>query len=131
MGGRMVRGRSLSEDRVINYVNQNFVAIDINCNFGFPPNTPALAPYANFYDRHHTPGQGQGTVKYSRGFTKSLVVTPDGARILSQTPNASVTEDWRDNANYNPNGYLQFLQSGLQNWNGLTQNPIQESSSFR
>ena len=86
----MVRGRSLSNDKVISYINQNLVAIDINCNYGFPSATPALAPFEQFYNRHHTPGQGQGTLKYSRGFTKSLVITPDGSTILSATPNAEV-----------------------------------------
>ena len=113
----MVRGRSLSDDQVISYVNRNFVAIDINCNEGFPSDTDALKPYERFYARHHTPGQGQGTVKYSRGFTKSLVVTPDGSSTLSSTPNASITEDWQANANYNPEGYLKFLQLGLSTWN--------------
>lgn len=113
----MVRGRSLSNEQVISYVNQNFVAIDINCNEGFPPDTAALEPFKRFYERHHSPGQGQGTVKYSRGFTKSLVVTPDGSSILSATPNASITEDWQSNANYNPGGYLKFLQQGLYTWN--------------
>ena len=116
MGGRMVRGRSLSDDKVIDFVNSNLVAIDINCNEGFPANTPSLDAYQRFYENHHTPGQGQGTVKYSRGFTKSLVVTPDGANILSATPNASITPDWQMNANYNASGYLNFLQDGVRRW---------------
>jgi hypothetical protein len=109
----MVRGRSLSDDRVIAYVNQNLVAVDLNCNYGFPPDTHALDPFQRFYNNHHTVGQGQGTQKYSRGFTKSVVITPDGSTILSATPNASITDDWQNNANYNPDGYLSFLQSGV------------------
>jgi hypothetical protein len=119
MGGRMVRGRSLSDDNVINYVNQNLVAIDINCNNGFPSNTPVLVPYERFYNQHHTPGQGQGTGKYSRGFTKSLVVTPDGSMVLSATANATLTDDWRNNSNYNPIGYFDFLETGDINWKRL------------
>jgi hypothetical protein len=117
----MVRGRSLSNDNVINYVNQNLVAFDLNCNYGFPTNTPALAAFERFYNNHHAPGQGEGTVKYSRGFTKSVVLTPDGSRILSATPNASITDDWKENANYNPVGYLEFLKTGAMNWQRLTQ----------
>ena len=118
----MVRGRSLSNDNVINYVNQNLVAFDLNCNYGFPANCPALAPYERFYNNHHTPGQGEGQVKFSRGFTKSLVITPDGSRILSATPSAIITDDWRENANYNADGYLEFLKTGDMNWRRLISN---------
>ncbi len=110
----MVRGRSLSDDRVIAFVNENLVAVDLNCTNGFPPDTHALDGFARFYSNHHTPGQGQGTQKYSRGFTKSVIITPDGSTTLSATPNASVTDDWQNNENYNPNGYLDFLRRGLQ-----------------
>ena len=116
MGGRMVRGRSLSDDRVISFVNQNFVAIDVNCNEGFPPNTRALEGYKRFYEMHHTPGQGEGTEKFSRGFTASLIMTPDGSTIINKTQRASVTDDWQNNDNYNPVGYLSFLQNGIQGW---------------
>jgi len=115
----MVRGRSLSDERVISFVNQNLIAVDLNCNFGFPADTPALEPFRRFYEAHHTPGQGQGTERFSRGFTKSIVMTPDGYVRLSSTPSAMISDDWRNNPNYNPDGYLEFLQAGQRNWVGM------------
>src|ERR1700733_7656320 len=115
----MVRGRSLSDERVISFINQNLIAVDLNCNFGFPPETPALEPFRRFYEAHHTPGQGQGTERFSCGFTKSIVMTPDGSMRLSATPSAMISDDWRDNPNYNPDGYLEFLHAGQRNWVGM------------
>jgi len=115
----MVRGRSLSDANVIRYINDNYVAFDLNCNFGFPPDTPALTPYERFYNAHHEPGQGEGNARgdrFSRGFTKSLVIAPDGATTLNTAGSAAVTPDWRDNPNYNADGYLQFLERGVDNW---------------
>jgi hypothetical protein len=112
----MVRGRSLSDERVISFINQNLIAVDLNCNYGFPSATPALEPFRQFYEEHHTPGQGQGTAEFSRGFTKSIVMTPDGSMRLSATPSAIITDDWRYNPNYNPDGYLEFLKAGQRNW---------------
>jgi hypothetical protein len=105
MGGRMARGSSLSDDRVINEINANFIAVDNNISDqGWPANTPALMPWQRWLGLH--PGNS------TNGFTTSVVMSPDGTMALGTSGSGHVSE-WHTSICYDPDKYLGFLQGAL------------------
>jgi hypothetical protein len=108
MGGRMARGSSLSDNRVIDYINKNFIALDDNISdVGFPPNTPALAPWGRWLQRHEA--------NTRNGFTTSVVMTPDGNMPLGTSGSGYISE-WHTSICYNADKYLMFLQDALKRY---------------
>jgi hypothetical protein len=108
MGGRMARGSSLSDDRVINQINQNFIAVDNNISdLGWPANTPALMPWQRWLSTH--PNNAKN------GFTTSVVVTPDGSMPLGTSGSGYVAE-WHTSICYDPDKYLGFLEGAQQKY---------------
>ncbi len=109
----MARGSSLSDDRVINEINRNFIAVDNNISDqGWPADTPALMPWQNWLSNH--PGNARN------GFTTSVVITPDGRTSLGTSGSGYISE-WHSSICYDPTKYLGFLQ-GAQEKFGRYQN---------
>jgi hypothetical protein len=97
----MARGSSLSDDRVINEINNNFIAVDNNISDqGWPANTPALTPWENWLNTHPKNSQN--------GFTTSVVISPDGRMALGTSGSGYVSE-WHTSICYDPDKYLGFL----------------------
>jgi hypothetical protein len=108
MGGRMARGSSLSDDRVINEVNKDFIAVDNNISDqGWPANTPALASWERWLGNH--PGNAQN------GFTTSVVISPDGTTPLGTSGSGYISE-WHTSVCYDPTKYVGFLTGALQRY---------------
>jgi hypothetical protein len=108
MGGRMARGSSLSDDRVINEINKDFVAVDNNISDqGWPSNTPALMPWQNWLNNH--PNNSRN------GFTTSVVIAPDGNTSLGTSGSGHISE-WHTSICYDPDKYLGFLDGALQKY---------------
>jgi hypothetical protein len=104
----MARGSSLSDDRVINQVNKDFIAVDNNISDqGWPADTPALAPWQRWLSNH--PGNA------TNGFTTSVVISPDGQTPLGTSGSGYISE-WHTSICYNPDKYLGFLDGGLQKY---------------
>jgi hypothetical protein len=98
----MARGSSLSDDRVINEINSNFIAVDNNISDqGWPANTPALMPWENWLNNHQQNARS--------GFTTSVVISPDGGMALGTSGSGYVAE-WHTSICYDPDKYLGFLQ---------------------
>jgi hypothetical protein len=118
MGGRMARGSSLSDDRVIDKLNRDFIAVDNNVSdMGFPANTPALQPWQNWFEKHPR--------NASNGFTTSVVMTPDGKMPLG-TSGSGYIDEWANSICYDPAKYYDFLQgaqSKFQTYQRAVQNP--------
>jgi hypothetical protein len=113
MGGRMARGSSLSDDRVINEINTNFIAVDSNISDqGWPANTPALAPWERWLGNH--PGNSRN------GFTTSVVMSPDGAMALGTSGSGYISE-WHSSICYDPDKYLGFLNGALSKYQQYSQ----------
>jgi hypothetical protein len=102
----MARGSSLSDDRVIDEINKNFIAVDNNISDqGWPANTPALQPWMNWLSNH--PGNAHN------GFTTSVVITPNGKMALGTSGSGYIAE-WHSSICYDPDKYLGFLQGAEQ-----------------
>lgn len=104
----MARGSSLSDDRVINEINRNFIAVDNNISDqGWPANTPALTPWHRWLDMH--PGNA------TNGFTTSVVMSPDGTVALGTSGSGHISE-WHTSICYDPDKYLGFLNGAGQKY---------------
>src|SRR5271154_6950797 len=118
MGGRMARGSSLSDDRVIEKLNKDFIAVDNNVtDMGFPANTPALQPWQNWFNKHPRNAQN--------GFTTSVVITPDG-KIPLGTSGSGYIDEFATSICYDPAKYYDFLQGSqgrFQQYQQTLQNP--------
>lgn len=101
MGGRMARGSSLSDDAVIQEINQDFIAVNDNVTEqGFPPNMPALARWERSYQRRLNNNQ--------EGFTTTVILTPDGQMALGTSGTGFISERYTSTC-YLPDKYLQML----------------------
>jgi len=102
----MARGSSLSDDRVIDEVNKNFIAVDNNISDqGWPADTPALEPWERWLSLH--PGNAHN------GFTTSVVMSPNGTMALGTSGSGYIGE-WHTSICYDPDKYLGFLQGAQQ-----------------
>jgi len=107
----MARGSSLSDNRVIEAINRDFIAVDNNISDqGWPANTPALEPWHMWLDNHPT--------NTRNGFTTSVVTTPDG-RVALGTSGSGYIAEWHTSVCYDPQKYFGFLQGGLEKYRRL------------
>jgi hypothetical protein len=106
----MARGSSLSDPKVINELNQNYIAINDNITLLGWPNMPALAPWKRWFDRH---SESDGV--HRQGFTTSVAVTPDGKTVLGTSGSGYVSE-LATSVCYSPEKYYAFLQTAEQRY---------------
>lgn len=100
----MARGSSLSDDKVIAKVNQDFVAIEVNLtDTGFPKDVPALAPWEKAFESDW---------KFEYGFATSVVIGP-GAKGAFGTSGCGHTQEWDTSISYHADKYAKFLDESL------------------
>jgi hypothetical protein len=104
VGGAALRAGALSDPRVIALVNERFVPVWVNIRTDPLPATPVLS---RVLLRAEVAPDGHIGDLFSRGFfLRSLVLTPDGSRLLNpqaETPEASV-------ATYSQKGHFAYAQ---------------------
>ena len=104
----MARGSSLSDDQVINEINNNFIAVDNNISDqGWPADAPALVPWQNWLNNHPKNAQN--------GFTTSVVLSPDGRMSLGTSGSGYIAE-WHTSTCYDPRKYQGFLEGALEKY---------------
>jgi hypothetical protein len=107
----MARGSSLSDDRVIDKINRNFIAVDNNISDqGWPANAPGLNPWHRWLDSHPSYSQN--------GFTTSVVLSPDGRTSLGTSGSGHISE-WHTSICYDPQKYFAFLDGSLNKYQSL------------
>jgi hypothetical protein len=100
----MTRGSSLSDEQVIEKVNKEFVAVEINItDQGFPKDVEGLKPWENAFNKDP---------RYEVAFTTSVVIGPGGKSAFG-TAGCGHKEDWKDSASYHPEKYIRFLEASL------------------
>jgi hypothetical protein len=106
----LTRGSSLSDDNVIDLVNNSFVPVELNItDQGFPKSITGLRAWQKAYATNDF---------YKTAFATSLVLTSDGSMPLASS-GAGFVWQWRTSANYHPDGYLAFLRQGLKRFQQL------------
>ncbi len=99
----MTRGSSLSDPKVIERINRDFVPLEFNVTRGFPEQFPGLKLWEKAYERKF---------KSLLGFTTTVILSPDGQRPLGT---AGMGYKWQfdSSASYRPDKYLLFLDQSL------------------
>jgi hypothetical protein len=105
MGGRLARGSSLSDEKVIDLLNKEFVVLDLNVTDGaWPKELPGLNRWEAAW---------RSDWRYQYAFTTQVVVSPDGTRALG-TAGCGHEADYETAIQYHPDRYLPFLQETLE-----------------
>lgn len=108
MASRMTRGSSLSDERIINLINEKFVAVNLNLSdHNFPKDLKCLAPWQKALSqiREQSPPR-------ERGFSTTVILSGDGEEIISTSGTGYHTR-FREALNYKPQDYLDFLKQAL------------------
>lgn len=96
----MTRGSSLSDAKVIDYINANFIPVELNLSrTGFPKQLPGLKLWERAYKKDW---------RYRQAFATSVVLSPDGRCPLG-TSGSGHRNEFASAANYHPEMYLSFL----------------------
>src|ERR1700691_2146486 len=112
----MARGSSLSDDRVIKEINDNFIAVDDNLTEqGFPPNTHGLDGFSRWISTHNETNHGARD-----GFVASAILSPDGQTQLGSSGSGTISQ-WKTATCYVPDKYLSVLLQGRQNYDRYAQ----------
>ena len=101
----MTRGSSLSDEKIIQLINEKFVAVNLNLsNEAFPSELKALAPWqkALAQVRKKSPPK-------ERGFSTTVILTSDAQKVLA-TSGAGYHTRFKDALNYKSGDYLTFLR---------------------
>jgi hypothetical protein len=113
----VLRSAALSDSRVIELVNERFVAVWINVRTTPLPRLPALAPTLV---NARVDANNYVTDWFSQGFfVRSVVLTPDGQRVLNPaapTVGKSLVRFAMGDLGYaevNPGDYLVMLRRAL------------------
>lgn len=104
----MTRGSSLSDERIINLINEKFVAVNLNLSDrNFPQELKCLAPWQKALSqiREKSPPR-------ERGFSTTVILTGDGKQVIS-TSGAGYHTRFQEALNYKPEDYLTFLKQAL------------------
>ena len=120
----LTRGSSLSDDRVIAYINQNYIPIEVNItDSGFPDDVPALRVWQRAF---------KGFWQSKFAFATSVAITPDGSLPLGSS-GSGFKREWQTAINYHPDLYLGFLKDSLSRYNQICEtrndtslNPMQK-----
>lgn len=100
----MTRGSSLSDEKVIETVGRDFVAVEINITeSGFPQEAPALKLWEKAFAKDR---------RYRFGFATSVVIGPGGSMPFG-TSGCGHSGEWEISANYHPDRYLKFLEESF------------------
>ncbi len=119
----MARGSSLSDNKVIEEINRDFIAVDNNISDqGWPANTPGLEPWHMWLDNHPN--------NTRNGFTTSVVLSSDGQMALGTSGSGHIDE-WHTSVCYDPQKYFGFLQAGLEKYRRLQSIASMPQSSGR
>lgn len=101
----MTRGSSLSDEKIIQLINEKFVAVNLNLsNQDFPSDLKALAPWQKALSqvRRKSPPK-------ERGFSTTVILTSDGQKVISTSGSGFHTR-FKEALNYKPDEYLAFLR---------------------
>ncbi len=103
----MTRGSSFADAKVIEKVNKEFVAVEVNITgTGFPKDVPALKLWERAYDKDPS---------FKFGFATSVVIGPGGASPFG-TSGCGHTFEWDTSINYHPEKYLKYLDESLERY---------------
>jgi len=112
-----MRASALSDEKVINVVNEFFIALEINvtCD-GFPENEfPVLTYVKRFYETNW---------RFQFGFANCMVLDSDGKILLGSSVGKSLSKDPSDvESQFSPQRYLEFLVSSLERHKKTPPNP--------
>ena len=109
MGNRLARGSVLSDPKVIDLLNREFVVTELNVTEkGFPASLPALAWWKKVFLREPV----------REGFANQVVVDPSGHYPLASGDDGLVTR-WSTSINYNPELFRAMLRLALDRWHRL------------
>ncbi|GEM_PF-2061491 len=100
----MMEGSSLSDERVIEKVNAEFVALRLNVtDEGWPEDLPGLALWESAFEKDW---------RHRFGFATSIVLGPSGASAFG-TSGSGYRWEWDTAINYHGDRYLAFLEGSL------------------
>lgn len=106
MGDRVSKSSSLSDPRVIDLLNREFNAIELNVtDVGFPAWLTAIGPWKAVYE---------SSAEARKAFTNMAVVDADGEFLLGSGDTGKIgrTAD-QFSMNYDPDRYLKMLETTL------------------
>jgi hypothetical protein len=110
MGNRLSRSSVLSDPNVIDRVNRDFVAAELNVtDQGFPADLVGLA----FWKRVYRSDPAAQT-----GFGNQVVVDATGQYPLASGDDGQL-DRWAHSINYNPQLYSEMLGQALERWHRL------------
>jgi hypothetical protein len=110
MGNRLSRSSVLSDPKVIDLLEREFVATELNVtDQGFPDSLPALAWWKKLYQQN---GQVQ------LGFGNQVVVDASGRYPLASGDDGQV-DRWTTSIDYNSDLYTAMLRQALDRWHRL------------
>jgi hypothetical protein len=103
MGGRISKSGPLSDDNVIDFLNQEFNVVElVITDLGFPAWVEALAPYKKIYDT---------TPAARKAFPTPVVVDPEGTFLIASGDGGRVMPKVEDSAMiYDKVRYLEWLK---------------------
>jgi hypothetical protein len=106
MGDRVSKSSSLSDPKVIELLNRDFNAIELNVtDLGFPAWITALAPWKAIYD---------SSPEARAAFTNMAVVDADGVFLLGSGDTGKIGRTAAEfSMNYQPDKYLKMLETTL------------------
>lgn len=109
-GGRATRGRALSDPKVIETLNRDFIPFELNLtDQKFPESMPALLGWNLAYNL--SPFK-------DLGFTSCVAITPDGKKELGNAGDPSMT-NWKSCAQYYGDRFEDFLEKALKKYKAL------------
>lgn len=109
-GGRATRGRALSDPKVIETLNRDFIPFELNLtDQKFPETMPALLGWNIAYSL--SPFK-------DLGFTSCVVITPDGKKELGNAGDPSMS-NWKTCAQYYGERFEDFLEKALKKYKAL------------
>ena len=106
----MARGSSLSDQNVIDELNKNFVAVNLNITEQGFPGLPGLYGWQRAYQLR--------MARHQEGFTTSVVLTPDGKMSLGTSGTGFISERYTSTC-YVPEKYLDFLKVAARRYRQL------------
>jgi len=106
-GGRATRGRALSDSKVIEMLNKDFIPFELNLtDQKFPETMPALLGWNLAYSL--SPFKDMG-------FTGCVVLTPDGKKDLGNAGDPSIT-NWQSCPQYYGDKFVTVLEKALKKY---------------